>query len=95
MLRAQLACVAQLPNKSVQKLHARMRVLYHLAYPEQMDRSEIFLIERFIAALNKFLVILDEVDLGALDDGAINALYQQMQEEDPSEEVEQDFLAEQ
>ena len=52
LLRAQFACVVQLPNKSVQKLHARMRVLYHLAYPDASMRNEIFLIERFISALN-------------------------------------------
>ena len=52
LLRAQFACVVQLPNKSVQKLHARMRVLYHLAYPDDSTRNDIFLIERFTAALN-------------------------------------------
>ena len=52
LLRAQFACVVQLPNESVQKLHARMRVLYHLAYPDANMRNEIFLIERFISALN-------------------------------------------
>ena len=52
LLRAQFACVVQLPNESVQKLHARMRVLYHLAYPDDSKRNDIFLIERFIAALN-------------------------------------------
>ena len=52
LLRAQFACVVQLPNESVQKLHARMRVLYHLAYPDASTRNDIFLIERFIAALN-------------------------------------------
>ena len=52
LLRAQFACVVQLPNKSVQKLLARMRVLYHLAYPDASTRNDIFLIERFIAALN-------------------------------------------
>ena len=52
LLRAQFACVVQLPNESVQKLHARMRVLYHLAYPDASMRNEIFLIERFIWALN-------------------------------------------
>ena len=29
-----------------------MRVLYHLAYPDASKRNDIFLIERFIAALN-------------------------------------------
>ena len=29
-----------------------MRVLYHLAYPNTSTRSDVFLIERFIAALN-------------------------------------------
>ena len=52
LLRAQFACVVQLPNESVQKLHARMRVLYHLAYPDASTRNDVFLIERFIAALN-------------------------------------------
>ena len=52
LLRAQFACVVQLPNESVQKLHARMRVLYHLAYPDASTRNDIFLIERFISALN-------------------------------------------
>ena len=52
LLRAQFACLVQLPNESVQKLHARMRVLYHLAYPDASTRNDIFLIERFIAALN-------------------------------------------
>ena len=52
LLRAQFACVVQLPNESVQNLHARMRVLYHLAYPDASMRNEIFLIERFISALN-------------------------------------------
>ena len=52
LLRAQFACVVQLPNESVQKLHARMRVLFHLAYPDASTRNDIFLIERFIAALN-------------------------------------------
>ena len=52
LLRAQFACVVQLPNESVQKLHARLRVLYHLAYPEARDCSEIYLIEKFVAALN-------------------------------------------
>ena len=32
LLRAQFAMVVQMPNKSVQKLHAQMWVLYHLAY---------------------------------------------------------------
>ena len=44
--------MVQLPNESVQKLHARMRVLYHLAYPDANMRNEVFLIERFISALN-------------------------------------------
>ena len=52
LLRAQFACLVQLPNKSVQKLHARMRVLYNLTYPDASMRNEIFLIERFISALN-------------------------------------------
>ena len=52
LLRAQFACVVQLHNESVQKQHARMRVLYHLAYPDTPTRIDIFLIERFIAALN-------------------------------------------
>ena len=52
LLRARFACVVQLPKESVQKLHARMRVLYHLAYPDASTRNDIFLIERFIAALN-------------------------------------------
>ena len=52
LLRAQFACVVQMPNESVQKLHARMRVLYHLAYPDKGTRNEVYLIEKFIAALN-------------------------------------------
>ena len=52
LLRAQFNCVVQLPNESVQKLHARMRVLYHLAYPDKNTRDETHLIERFINALN-------------------------------------------
>ena len=52
LLPAQFACVVQLPNESVQKLHARMRVLFHLVYPDASTRNDIFLIERFIAALN-------------------------------------------
>ena len=52
LLRAQFSCVVKLPNESVQKLHARMRVLYHLAYPDGNMRNKIFLIERFISALN-------------------------------------------
>ena len=52
MLRAQFHCVVQLPNESIQRLHARMRVLYNLAYPDVHDRSDIFLTERFVAALN-------------------------------------------
>ena len=56
LLRAQLACVVQLQNESVQKLHARMRVLFHLAYPDASTRNDIFLIDRFIAALNNLEV---------------------------------------
>ena len=52
LLRAQFACVVQMPNESVQKLHARMRVLYHLAYPDASTRNEVYLIEKFISALN-------------------------------------------
>ena len=52
LLRAQFACVVQLPNESVQKLHARMRVLYHLAYPDPNTRNEVYLTEKFISALN-------------------------------------------
>ena len=52
LLRAQFNCVVQLPNESVQKLHARMRVLYHLACPDKNTRDETHLIERFINALN-------------------------------------------
>ena len=52
LLRAQFNCVVQLPNESVQKLHARMRVLYHLAYPDKNTRDETHLIEWFINALN-------------------------------------------
>ena len=52
LLRAQFACIVQLPNESVQKLHAHLRVLYHLAYPDAKDRSEFYLVEKFIAALN-------------------------------------------
>ena len=52
MLRTQFNYVVQLPTESVQKLHSRMRVLYHLAYPDPKDRSEVTLIERFIQALN-------------------------------------------
>ena len=52
LLRAQFACVVQLPNESVQKLHVRMRVLYHLAYPDASMKNEIFFIEIFISALN-------------------------------------------
>ena len=29
-----------------------MRVLYHLAYPDKGTRNEVYLIEKFIAALN-------------------------------------------
>ena len=36
----------------MQKLHARMRVLYHLAYPDKGTRNEVYLIEKFISALN-------------------------------------------
>ena len=52
LLRAQFACMVQIPNESVQKLHARMRVLYHLAYPDKGTRNEVYLIEKFISALN-------------------------------------------
>ena len=52
LLRAQFACVVQLPNESVQKLHGWMRVLFHLAYPDASTRNDIFLIKRLIAALN-------------------------------------------
>ena len=52
LLQAQFACLVQLPNESVQKLYARMRVLFHLAYPDASTRNDIFLIERFIVALN-------------------------------------------
>ena len=52
ILRAQFAYIVQPPNESVQKVHTRMRVLYHLAYPDQKDRSKVFLIEKFIAVLN-------------------------------------------
>ena len=52
MLRAQFACVVQMPNESMQKLHARMRVLYHLAYPDVSTHIEVYLIEKFISALN-------------------------------------------
>ena len=52
MLRAQFHCIMQLPNESIQRLHARMRVLYNLAYPDVKDRSDVFLTERFVAALN-------------------------------------------
>ena len=45
LLRAQFACVVQMPNESVQKLHARMRVLYHLAYPDSSMRTEVYLIK--------------------------------------------------
>ena len=56
MLRAQFACVVQLPNESVPKLHAHLRVLYHLAYHEAKDCSEIKLVENFISALNNWEV---------------------------------------
>ena len=56
LLRAEFACVVQLPNESVQKLHARMQVLYHLAYPDANTRNEVYLIEKFISALNNFEV---------------------------------------
>ena len=56
VLRTQFNYVYQLPTESVQKLHSRMRVLYHLAYPDQEDRSEITLIERYIQALNNRVV---------------------------------------
>ena len=52
MLRAQFAHVKQQPNESVQSLHSRMRVLYLLAYPDKEDQSRVFLVERFISALN-------------------------------------------
>ena len=52
LLPAQFACVVQLPNELVQKLQVRMRVLYHLAYPDTSTRNNIFLNERFISALN-------------------------------------------
>ena len=52
MLRAQFSYIKQLPGESVQSLHSRMRVLYHLAYPDKENRSEVFLVERFISALN-------------------------------------------
>ena len=52
LLRAQFACVVQPPKEFVQKLHARMRVLYHLAYPDANMWNEVFLIDRFISALN-------------------------------------------
>ena len=52
LLRAQFACVVQMPNESVQKLHARLRVLHHLAYLDAKERSEVYLIEKFISALN-------------------------------------------
>ena len=52
LLRAQFACLVQLPNESAQKLHARMRVLYHLAYPDPNTRNEVYLTEKFISALN-------------------------------------------
>ena len=52
LLRAQFNCVVQLLNELVQKLHARIRVLYHLAYPDKNTRDETHLIERFINALN-------------------------------------------
>ena len=35
--------------------------------------------------------ILDEVDLGTLDDGTVAALYHKMQEEDLDDEDDQDF----
>ena len=52
LLRAQFAFVVQLPNESVQKLHTRMGVLHHLAYPDANTRNEFYLIEKFISALN-------------------------------------------
>ena len=52
LLRAQFACVVQMPNESVQKLHARMRVLYHPAYPDKGTHNEVYLIEKFISVLN-------------------------------------------
>ena len=45
LLREQFGCVVQMPNESVQKLHARMRVLYHLAYPDKGTRNEVYLID--------------------------------------------------
>ena len=51
LLRAQF-CVVQLPNESVQKLHARMRLLYHLVYPDPSTQNEVYLTEKFINALN-------------------------------------------
>ena len=44
--------MVQLPNESVQKLYAHMRVLYHLAYPDPNTRNKVYLIEKFISALN-------------------------------------------
>ena len=52
LMRAQFACVVQMSNESVQKLHARMRVLYYLAYPDASTLNEVDLIEKFISALN-------------------------------------------
>ena len=45
MLRAQFNCFVQLPNESIQRLHARMRVLCNLAYPDAKDHSDVFLTE--------------------------------------------------
>ena len=56
VLRTQFNYIVQLPTESVQKLHSRLRVLYHLAYPNPADRSEITLVERYIQALNNRLV---------------------------------------
>ena len=56
VLRTQFNYIVQLPTESVQKLHSRLRVLYHLAYPNPKDRSEITLVERYIQALNNRVV---------------------------------------
>ena len=52
ILRAHFSHIRQLPDESVQALHSRMRVWYHLAYPDAEHRSEVFLVERFISALS-------------------------------------------
>ena len=52
MYRAQFACIKQLPGESAHSLHSRMKVLYHLAYPDKEDRKDGLLLERFIAALD-------------------------------------------